>query len=185
MPTRSDAAHNRAAILDAARALVSEPGELRLSAVAKRAGVGQGTIYRHFDSRDALLRALYEQEIDTLVDLATVLLAQHDPEEALRRWLTQLAAYARVKSGVIDAVEDAVWADLSSQTHGKLTLALTELLSAGSSAGVLRADVDPRDVVLLSWFLAHVEADEWEQRVPRLLDVLLAGLRSSAASSTT
>lgn len=185
MPRRSDAAHNRAAILNAARALVSEPGELRLSAVAKRAGVGQGTIYRHFADRDALLRVLYEQEIDTLVDLAAVLLEQHGPDEALRRWFAQLAAYARVKGGVIDAVEDAVWTDLSSQTHGKLRSALTRLLGAGSAAGVLREDVDPRDVILLSWFLAHVEDEEWEQRVPRLLDVLLAGLRSSGVPPTS
>lgn len=182
MVERSDAIHNRAAILGAARALVAEPGELRLSAVAKRAGVGQGTIYRHFASRDDLLRALYEQEIDTLVELAAVLLEQHAPEEALRHWLSQLADYARVKAGVIDAVEDSVWAEVSSQTHSKLGGALTELLVAGAEAGALRSDVDPRDVILLSWFLAHVEADEWEQRVPRLLDVILAGLRGPGLS---
>ena len=177
MAERSDAAHNRAAILDAARALVSEPGELRLSAIARRAGVGQGTIYRHFAGRDELLRALYDDEIDALVDLATTLLEHHAPEEALRRWFAQLAAYARVKGGVMDAVQDSVWADLSSHTHGKLGRALTELLEAGRAADVLRSDIDPRDVILLSWFLAHVEAEEWEQRVPRLLDVLLSGLR--------
>ena len=182
MAERSDVIRNRAAILDAARALVSEPGELRLSAVAKRAGVGQGTLYRHFADRDELLRALYEQEIDTLVALAATLLEEHEPLEALRRWFAQLAAYARVKGGVIAAVEDSVWADLSSRTHGKLGQALTGLLDAGSTAGVLRADVDPRDVILLSWFLAHVEAEEWEQRVPRLLDVLLSGLRRPGLS---
>jgi len=177
MAARSDATRNRAAILEAARSLVSEPGELRLSAVAKGAGVGQGTLYRHFANRDELLRALYEQEIDTLVALAATLLEQHEPIEALRRWFAQLAAYARVKGGVIAAVEDSVWTDLSSQTHSRLGPALATLLDAGSVAGVLRADVDPRDVILLSWFLAHVEADEWEERVPRLLDVLLGGLR--------
>ena len=177
MAERRDVTRNRAAILDAARTLVSEPGELRLSAVAKRAGVGQGTLYRHFANRDELLRALYEQEIDTLVALAATLLDQHEPAEALRCWFAQLATYARVKGGVIAAVEDSVWADLSSQTHGKLGQALTGLLDAGSASGALRADVDARDVILLSWFLAHVEADEWEHRVPRLLDVLLSGLR--------
>lgn len=178
MPERSDVTRNRAAILDAARALVAEPGELRLSAVAKRAGVGQGTLYRHFADRDELVRALYEQEIDELVALAGALLAEHEPTEALRRWFAQLASYARVKQGVILAVEDSVWADLSSATHSKLGGALTRLLDAGSAAGELRADVDPRDVILLSWFLAHVDAGEWAERVPRLLDVLLDGLRS-------
>jgi AcrR family transcriptional regulator len=173
---RSDVSRNRAAILAAARELVAEPGELRLSAVAKRAGVGQGTLYRHFATRDDLLGALYTQEIDELVTLADRLLEDHEPDQALRAWMTQLAAYARVKGGVIAAVETSVWTDISSQTHAKLGGALGRLLEAGARAGVLRADVDPRDVILLSWFLAHVEAEEWAERVPRLLDVLLAGL---------
>ena len=163
MAERSDAARNRAMIVDAARELVAEPGELKLSLVARRAGVGQGTLYRHFATRDELIRALYEQEIDDLV--------------ALERWFAQLAAYARVKFGVIAAVEASVWQDISAQTMGKLAEALTALLDAGREQGVLRGDVDARDVILLSWFLAHVERDEWDERTPRLLSVLLDGLR--------
>ena len=90
----------------------------------------------------------------------------------------RLADYARVKRGVIDVVEASAWVDISASTRDKLGQALTELLTAGARSGSLRADVDPRDVVLLSWFLAHVEPDEWHDRVPRLLDVLLDGLRS-------
>ncbi|MBJ7338871.1 helix-turn-helix domain-containing protein [Mycolicibacterium sp.] len=103
MSGRSDAARNRAVIIDAARALVAEPGELRLSAVARRAGVGQATLYRHFATRDDLVRALYDREIDELVVLAHALLEEYPPDDALRRWFTQLAAYARVKLGVIAA----------------------------------------------------------------------------------
>jgi AcrR family transcriptional regulator len=175
---RRDVSRNRAAILDAARDLVAEPGELRLSAVAQRAGVGQGTLYRHFATRDELLGALYTQEIDDLVDKAQRLVDHHPPDEALRRWFDRLASYARVKRGVMEVVEASVWADVSAATHGKLGGALTTLLAAGADAGRLRADVDPRDVILLSWFLAHVGAGEWTDRVPRLLDVLLDGLRS-------
>lgn len=178
MVERSDVTRNRAAILAAARELIAEPGELRLSAVAKRAGVGQGTLYRHFATRDELVGALYEQEIDELVARAGVLLETQPPVAALRSWLTQLADYAKVKRGVIQAVEASVWAGLSAQTHSKLGSALGALLEAGRAAGALRDDVDPRDVILLSWFLAHVEPGEWEARVPRLLDVLLTGLTS-------
>lgn len=176
---RSDASRNRAAILDAARELIAEPGELKLSAVAKSAGVGQGTLYRHFATRDDLVGALYEQEIDVLVADAHQLLEQHAPADALKRWFDRLAAYAQVKRGVIDAVDASVWADISAHTHTKLGQALGALLDAGRRDGVLRTDVDPRDVILLSWFLAHVKPEEWDDRVPRLLDVLLNGLRSS------
>ncbi|MEU0496069.1 helix-turn-helix domain-containing protein [Mycobacterium sp. NPDC006124] len=177
MAERSDAARNRAAIIEAARELVAGPGELKLSAVARRAGVGQGTLYRHFATRDELIRALYDHEIDDLVALAHTLLADHEPDVALEHWFAQLAAYAQVKMGVIAAVEALVWQDISAQTTGKLGEALTALLDAGRERGVLRSDVDARDVILLSWFLAHVEADEWNERTPRLLTVLLDGLR--------
>jgi AcrR family transcriptional regulator len=176
MSERTDAARNRAAIIEAARQLVTEPGELKLSAVARQAGVGQGTLYRHFATRDELVRALYDREIDELVALAYALLDEYPPDEALKRWFTQLAAYARVKFGVIAAVEASVWRDIGAQTLGKLGDALTALLTAGREHGVLRGDVDSRDVILLSWFLAHVEDDEWAERTPRLLAVLLDGL---------
>jgi AcrR family transcriptional regulator len=174
---RSDASRNRAAILDATRALIAEPGELKLSAVAKKAGVGQGTLYRHFATRDELVSALYAQEIDELVADAHQLVERYAPVEALERWFGRLAAYAEVKRGVIDAVESSVWADISAHTHNKLGQALSALLEAGGRAGVVREDVDARDVILLSWFLAHVKPEEWAERVPRLLDVLVKGLR--------
>jgi AcrR family transcriptional regulator len=173
---RSDAARNRATIIEAARQLIVEPGELKLSAVAKRAGLGQGTLYRHFASRDELVRALYDREIDELVALTDELLHTYSPDEALKRWFAQLAVYARVKFGVIAAVEASVWQDIGAQTLGKLGEALGVLLAAGRASGVLRGDVDSRDVILLSWFLAHVEEDEWADRTPRLLSVLLDGL---------
>ncbi|WP_432943312.1 TetR/AcrR family transcriptional regulator [Kribbella sp. CA-253562] len=176
---RSDASRSRTAILEAARELIAEPGELKLSAVAKKAGVGQGTLYRHFATRDELVAALYTGEIDELVAEANRLLEHHAPVAALERWLGRLAAYAQVKRGVIEAVDSSVWAEISAQTHAKLGQALGALLAAGADAGVLRGDVEPRDVILLSWFLAHVKPEEWDDRVPRLLDVLLTGLRST------
>ena len=176
MSERTDAARNRSVIIEAARPLITEPGELKLSAVARRAGVGQATLYRHFAPRDELVRALYDGEIDELVSLAYALVDEHPPREALKLWFAQLANYARVKFGVMAAVEASVWQDLGAQTLGKLGDALDALLRAGREADVLRGDVDSRDVILLSWFLAHVEDDEWAQRTPRLLDVLLDGL---------
>ncbi|MBO0676185.1 TetR/AcrR family transcriptional regulator [Mycolicibacterium sp. S2-37] len=176
MPERSDAARSRARIIDAARSLVAEPGELKLSAVARLAQVGQGTLYRHFASREELIRALYDQEVDELVALAHELSARLRPDVALTQWFAQLATYAQVKRGVIAAVEASLWRDISARTPGKLGGAITALLTAGREQGVVRPDVDSRDVILLSWFLAHVERDEWDERTPRLLSVLIDGL---------
>lgn len=78
---------------------------------------------------------------------------------------------------VIAAVEASGWHDISAHTMGKLAEALIALPEAGREQGVLR-DVDPRDGILLSWFVAHVERDEWDERTPRLLSVLLDGLRA-------
>ena len=177
MAERSDAARNRAAIIEAAREVIAEPGELKLSVVARRAGVGQGTLYRHFASREELIRALYDHEIDDLVGLAYSLLEELTPDLALQQWFAQLAEYARIKRGVIAAVEASVWGDISAQTPGKLSTALSALLEAGRAQALIRDDVDSRDVILLSWFLAHVEDHEWADRTPRLLAVLLDGLR--------
>lgn len=176
---RRDASRNRTTILDAARELIAEPGELKLSAVAKHAGVGQATLYRHFATRDDLVAALYTGEIDELVISAHDLIDQHPPAEALMLWFDRLAAYAQVKRGVMDAVDSTTWAEISAHTHSKLTEAIDTLLGAGSRAGVLREDIDARDVILLSWFLAHVKPQEWGDRVPRLLDVLVSGIRTS------
>lgn len=184
MSERTDAARNRATIIEAARRLVTEPGELKLSAVARAAGVGQATLYRHFATRGDLMRALYDDEIDELVTLAYTLIDKHPPREALRRWFTRLAEYARVKFGVMAAVEASIWQDIAAQTPGKLSDALGALLAAGRGTGDLRDDVDPRDVILLSWFLAHVAEDEWADRTPRLLGVLLDGLTTQPAVST-
>ena len=83
----------------------------------------------------------------------------------------------RVYGDRSSAVEAVVWQDISAQTMGKLAEALTAFLDAGRQQGVLRGDVDARDVILLSWFLARVERAEWDERTPRLLSVLLDGLR--------
>lgn len=175
---RQDAARNRASILGAAREILSGFDDLRLSSVAQRAGIGQATLYRHFPTQDALLAAVYETEIDDLVAAADQLVDEQPPVEALRSWFTRLADYVRVKRGVLEVVEASVWEDVSASTMGKLGGALGTLLNAGTATQEIRDDVDPRDVILLSWSLAHVTAQEWDERVPRLLDVLVTGLRT-------
>lgn len=174
---RADAVENRDRILDAARTVIMSSDELRLNAIAKRAGVGQATLYRHFPTREHLLAEVYRYDVEELVAAAPALLARYDALNALARWFQRVADYARVKRGVFAAVEVAVWQDLSAHSLGPIGDAVTILLDAGKAAGVLRPDVDARDVILLIGYLTRLEESEWEERAGHLLGVVLDGLR--------
>jgi AcrR family transcriptional regulator len=174
---RADAAENRARIVQAARAVIASSDELRLNAIAKQAGVGQGTLYRHFPTREDLLAEVYRQDVDELVAAAPALLAEHEPVAALARWFDRVADYAQVKRGVFAAVEVAVWKNLSAHSLGPIGDALTTLLDAGKADGTIRPDVDARDVILLIGYLSRLGEAEWDARARHLLDVVLDGLR--------
>ncbi|AQZ60456.1 Transcriptional regulator, TetR family [[Actinomadura] parvosata subsp. kistnae] len=177
-PRRADAADNRERILEAARAVVATADEVRLNEIAKRAGVGQGTLYRHFPTREHLLAEVYRQDVDELVATAPRLLAEHDPVTALTRWLDRLVEYARIKHGVFAAVEAGVRKDLSAHSLGPIGDALTTLLDAGRAAGTVRPDVDARDLILLVGYLTRLEQDEWDTRARHLIRIILEGVRS-------
>jgi AcrR family transcriptional regulator len=174
---RADAELNRGRILAAAVAALAESSDATLNSIARRAGVGQGTMYRHFPSREALLLAVYRQDVQAVIDAAPALLAQYPPDQALRRWFGRLASYGRIKHGVAQAVEAATRADLSSAWYGPVTGAITLLLEAGQAAGQIRADVDADEVLLLVGFLWRLDNDGWEKRAAHLLDLVMDGLR--------
>ena len=174
---RADATENRARIIEAARAVISTSDELKLNAIAKRAGVGQGTLYRHFPAREDLLAEVYRHDVDELIAAAPALLSEHEPIEALSRWFDRVADYARVKRGVFAAVEVAVWQDLSAHSLGPIGDAVTTLLDAGKADGTIRPDVDARDVILLIGYLTRIDDAEWNTRARHLLDIILDGLR--------
>ncbi|MBM7075039.1 TetR/AcrR family transcriptional regulator [Micromonospora sp. MMS20-R1-14] len=176
--SRADARRNRERILRAARDLVHEPGELKLNAVAKACGIGQGTLYRHFPTREDLLVEVYRHEVDDLVTAAPHLLATHPPVAALAAWFDRVAAYARVKRDVFAAVEAATWRDLAAHSLGPIGEAVELLLAAGRSAGSIRADVEARDVIVLISWLSRLDDTELDSRGPRLLAVLVDGLRA-------
>jgi AcrR family transcriptional regulator len=174
---RADAADNRARIIAAAREAVATAGEVRLNAIAKRAGVGQGTLYRHFPTRDDLLAEVYREDVGELVAAAPALLARYEPLTALARWLDRVAEYAQVKREVFAAVEGAVSQGLAAHSHGPIGEALTALLDAGKADGTIRPDVDARDVILLIGYLTRLDQAEWDVRARHLLQVILDGLR--------
>lgn len=177
-PRRSDAQLNRQRILQAARELVREPGELKLHAVAKACGIGQGTLYRHFPTREDLLMEVYRQEVDELVAAAAQLLERCEPMDALAAWFDRVAAYARVKRDVFAAVEAATWRDLAAHSLGPIGDAVDLLLTAGRATGSVRPDVEVRDVIVLISWLSRLDDTELDARGSRLLSILIEGLRA-------
>ena len=179
---RSDAVANRQRIVEAARAELSESNgadtDLKLHRVAKAAGVGQGTLYRHFPTREHLLAEVYQHELTELVDAVAPLLAEHSPLTALTRWLERLVAYARVKRGVMAAIEASTWQDLYSAQHHRLGAALGRLLDQGKAAGEIRDEVDETDVILLLGALSRIPESEWDTRAPTIVAVIVDGLRA-------
>jgi AcrR family transcriptional regulator len=180
---RADAADNRARIIAAARAAIANAGEVKLNAIARQAGVGQGTLYRHFPTREDLLAEVYREDVDELVAAAPALLAEpaHDSLTALARWFDRVAAYARVKQGVFAAVEAGASQALAAHSLGPIGEALTLILDAGKADGTIRPDVDARDVILLIGYLTRLDQSEWDTRAPRLLQVILDGLTPKPA----
>src|SRR5580704_12330249 len=99
-PLRADAQQNRQRILEAAREAFAASGEASLNSIAKKAGVGPGTLYRHFPSREALVLAVYRYDVQKLADAAAELLSEHEPLRALRLWFDRLAYYGQIKHGL-------------------------------------------------------------------------------------
>jgi AcrR family transcriptional regulator len=180
---RSDARRNRDAILAAALVALTESPDASLNAIAKRAGVANATLYRHFPTRAELVLATYEREVGKLVDAADVLLRKQAPINALRSWVEQLARYAVTKHGLADALRKATSRgnDLSStDAYDAIVGALDRLLQANISAGNLRPDLDAEDVILALAGLWQLDpASDWKRQARRIFEIVLGGLQRS------
>ncbi|MFK8908491.1 TetR/AcrR family transcriptional regulator [Streptomyces sp. YS-3] len=181
---RADARRNRERILEAAVRAFSEKGpDVAIDTIAKAAGVGSATLYRHFPTREALVEAAYRNELARVCDSATTLLADHAPDRALRLWMDHFIDYVAAKQGMADALRAAVasGADPFAETLDKLGTALTTLLHAGADAGLVRSDIGPLDVGFsLAGVALITSAPDQRERADRLLDLLLDGLRYGA-----
>ncbi|GGK77034.1 TetR/AcrR family transcriptional regulator [Streptomyces flaveus] len=173
---RRDAAQNRTRILEAARAALAESNHVHLNEIAKRAGVGRGTLYRNFPNREALLAEVYRRDVEELMAAASALLAEYEPVKALRHWLDRVIDYAEIKRGVLAALEAAAWQDLAAHSHNPIEGALDHLLDAGKATGSIRADVDAHGVLHLMAYLGRLDRDEWGSRARPLMNVIFDGL---------
>src|SRR3984885_585969 len=178
---RADAIRNRERVLEAAKAVFSAGGpEASLEAVAKRAGVGIGTLYRHFPTREALFEAVYRREVQQLGELAEALKSEADPVDALRRWLRSNVEFVATKKGMSAALALAVQStsELTAFSFDRLTKAVGALLDRAIAAGEIRADISPEDLLraLVGMCYLH-DQPGWQKSVVRLLDVFVDGLR--------
>lgn len=179
---RSDAQRNRRRLLKAASRAFSSGGEgVGLEAIAKDAGVGIGTLYRHFPTREALVEAVYRNELARLRDSAGELLASEPPARALRAWMDGFADYVATKRGMAETLH-AVYASGAmnlSETRAALMKTIQDLLDAGAAAGAVRDDVPAQDVFasLTGIFLA-TGAPSRRAQAGRMLDLLMDGLRA-------
>jgi AcrR family transcriptional regulator len=174
---RSDAARNRQRLLDVARAALAGDGETTMQSIAKAAGVGQGTIYRHFPTREALLLEVYRDDFDALVAAADGLLKDNAPDRALRRWLDALAVFGRKKHALADVLDAATRAELHDEQYDRIIGAIDAILTAGVETGALRADLRPDEVLPLVAFLWQLDT-RTDPRIPHLLDLVLDAARA-------
>jgi AcrR family transcriptional regulator len=178
---RADAVRNRERVLKAAKAVFSTGGpEASLEAVARRAGVGIGTLYRHFPTREALFEAVYRREVDQLGELAEELKDDAAPVDALRRWLRSNVEFVATKKGMSAALAIAVQgpSELSAYSFDRLTKAVGGLLDRAVAASAIRSDIGPEDLLraLVGMCYMH-DQPGWQKSVLRLLDVFVDGLR--------
>ncbi|TQS44755.1 TetR/AcrR family transcriptional regulator [Cryptosporangium phraense] len=174
---RADARENRQRIVDVAREAFASAGDTSLNEIAKRAGVGPGTLYRHFPTREALVLEVYRAEIEALAALAPALLDDHPPLEALRRWLDRVARYGQLKYGVAEVIHAVTTDSVEAEAYRLVTGAIRTLLDAGAATGELRPDVDDGDFLLLISFLWRIDPETGgEAQATRMLDLVMAGV---------
>ena len=176
--TRADAVKNREHILQVAHDEFTRDGAVSLNTIARQAGVGPGTLYRHFPTREELILAVYNRDVARLVDSVPEVLARHPPLEAFRQWFRTLAAYVRVKHGLGEALHTAAVQDVVNQTYAPVVAAVGRLLRACADAGSLRDGLDPADVLLLMGFMWRVgPGPDGIAQADRLMEMAITGLR--------
>lgn len=179
-PLRADARRNREALLSAAReAFLAGDTDAHVEEIARSAGVAVGTLYRHFETREALIEEVYRKEVDDLCAAPEQLLDQHAPEEALRRFLLLLVDHAAVGKGMSIALESIMATDspVFEDARTRMGDALTRLLDAGSAAGTVRGDVTgPTLLRALGGICAMRVRDGWLDEARQITHLLLDGL---------
>ena len=180
-PLRADAARNRARLIEVAKSMFSEGGaDTGLEAIAKAAGVGIGTLYRHFPTRDKLIEAVYRAETRNLSDAASRLAERLPPVEALRAWLRLFVDYIATKRVMSPALASMVCgpSELYAESTALIKAAIGSLVDRAVADGAIRLDIEPLDLLLALAGVAGISSvPGWEDSAKRLVDILIAGVR--------
>ncbi|HEX4139006.1 MAG TPA: TetR/AcrR family transcriptional regulator [Candidatus Methylacidiphilales bacterium] len=184
---RADALRNRERILEVAKhAFAHSGGDVSLDDIAKSAGVGPGTLYRHFPNRGDLLEAVYRTEVEKLA------VAHHDyaktlpPAEALRAWMLLFVDYIATKQLIAPALNSLMTdtSELYESSRSRITGAIFALVQAAVKSGDMRKDIDPMDLLRALVGVSNVASvPNWPQSAKKLVDILIAGSRPEAESA--
>lgn len=182
-PQRSDAQRNRERILEVALVELSRSPDVPLITIAKKAGVGQGTLYRNFPNREALVLEVYRHEVQQLTDSADELLRTTEPDQALRTWMDRLARFIMAKTGLADALRQAAGTTGGPESSGYALVvgSIESLLNANHEAGTIRPGVTADDFLLAIAGIWQIDIrGDWHAKTTRLLDLIMDGLRTGA-----
>jgi AcrR family transcriptional regulator len=178
---RADALRNRDLLLEAAKASFGGAGaNVSLDEIARRAGVGIGTLYRHFPTRDAIVEAVYRREVEQLADAANRLTAALPAAEALHAWMRLFVDYIATKRVIAPALKAMVGgaSELYASSGARISEAMARMVERAKNAGEIRADADPADLLrALAGFTSFNAGSDWEASTRRLIDILMDGLR--------
>jgi AcrR family transcriptional regulator len=178
-PSRADALRNRERLIATARERFAQDGaDVSLADVARAAGVGVGTVYRHFPAHGDLVEAVYRDEADRLCQRGAELLRERPPAEALVAWVDAFADFAATKRGLKGALKAVVasGSDVAAHTRGQILATLGTLLEAGAAAGTVRDDVGPEEALAAMNAIWNLPADADRAQMRRVLRIVVDGL---------
>jgi AcrR family transcriptional regulator len=179
---RADAERNRVRLLETAKAAFADKGSgASLDEIARIAGVGAGTLYRHFPTRDALVAAVYRNETDQLVAAADRLAKMDPPVTALREWLLLFVDYIATKHGMYEVLNSIVGgtSNLYSRSTAQVKQAIAKLVDRAVASGDIRLDLDPLDLLRALAGVANIgSGSDGERAAKHLIDILIAGIRA-------
>lgn len=181
VPLRADARRNREKLVAIAAQAFAEKGvETSLEDIARRAGVGIGTLYRHFPTREHLVEVVYRRELEILALAARDLLETHAPDAALEEWMRLFVGYIATKRGMANSLRVLMSSNstLFAEGSGVLRAAFDDLLKHAANAGAVRNDIDTTDILhALSSIYSIPDSSDWRERSHRLIGLLMDGLR--------
>ena len=178
---RADAQRNRERILEVAKQAFTKSGaDTSLDDIAKQAGVGPGTLYRHFPTREELLKAVYRKELENLATAAEKLAETLPPVEALRAWLLLFVDAVAAKQIIAPALNTLVGdhKKVFEASYAQMHEAMRRLVKRAIKSGYIRKDLDPTDLLRALIGVANVASGpNWQQSARRLVDILITGSR--------